>query len=413
MRSGQRDETPTLRRQSILVAAGCVIGDGAPFLIHALQSPGHPLVWLAGAAIVLADLALALPARTAGPVAVVHAVVRLGVAVALLVATGDHESIGNAAGLFLSAYRAGAWVAGRRAWAALAALAAGMFFTQLLQGYDQTASNILVTFTNTALPWLLGRHTTGRSGYIEQVRRRADEQQRAAADALAVAVETERVAIARDLHDTISHHVSAVGVHAAAARLGMAVGSPKVTASLEQIEASSQAAMADLRRMLDLLHGNEADGIRQPGLDALDDLLEGSRHAGQTVNARLTGLDPQRLPTSLNLAAYRIVQEILTNSLRHGDGTLDLAVTQTDTSLTVTSRNGVRGTGRGGTGRGVEGIRHRVTLFGGSAEIGPDVAGAWRIALTLPLHPPRPPIPPADAAPPSSPVGDDLLQESS
>ncbi|MFG1924678.1 sensor histidine kinase [Cryptosporangium sp. NPDC048952] len=383
MRAGQSDETPTLRRQSILVAVGCVIGDGAPFLLHASQSPGHPLIWLAGAAIVLADLALALPARTAGPVAVIHAVVRIGVAVALLVATGDRDSIGNAAGLFLSAYRAGAWVSGRGAWAALGALVAGMFATQVLQGYDETASNVLVTFTNTLLPWLLGRHTTGRSGYIEQVRRRAEEQQRAAA----LAVEAERVSIARDLHDTISHHVSAVGVHAAAARLGMASGSTKVTTSLEQVEASSRAAMADLRRMLDLLHGNESDGVRQPGLNALDDLVEGSRRAGLTVGLEVTDLAPQRLPKSLNLATYRVVQEILTNALRHGDGTLDLAVTQTDTTLTVTATNPVGSSGHAGTGRGVDGIHHRVDLFGGTAEIGP-ADGIWRTHLTLPIKEP-------------------------
>lgn len=383
MRTGQSDETPTLRRQSILVAVGCVIGDGAPFLLSASQSPGHPLIWLAGAAIVLADLALALPARTAGPVAVVHAVVRVGVAVALLVATGDHESIGNAAGLFLSAYRAGAWVGGRGAWAALGALVVGMFTTQVLLGYDETAPNILVTFTNTVLPWLLGRHTTGRSGYIEQVRRRADEQQRAAA----LAVEAERVSIARDLHDTISHHVSAVGVHAAAARLGMASGSPKVTASLEQVEASSRAALADLRRMLDLLHGNESDGVRQPGLNALDELVEGSRRAGLTVRLAVTGLAPAQLPKSLNLAAYRVVQEILTNALRHGDGTLDLALTQTDAALTVTATNPVGDSGRAGTGRGVDGIHHRVGLFGGTAEIGP-ADGIWRTHLTFPIKEP-------------------------
>ncbi|WP_035856449.1 sensor histidine kinase [Cryptosporangium arvum] len=380
MRAGQSDETPTLRRQSMLVAVGCVIGDGAPFLLQASQWPGHPLIWLAGAAIVLADLALALPARTAGPVAVVHAVVRVGVAVALLVATGDHDSIGNAAGLFLSAYRAGAWVGGRGAWAALGALVVGMFATQVLQGYEETAPNILLTFTNTVLPWTLGRHTTGRSGYIEQVRRRAEEQQRAAA----LAVEAERVSVARDLHDTISHHVSAVGVHAAAARLGMASGSPKVTASLEQVEASSRAALADLRRMLDLLHGNESDGVRQPGLNALDDLVEGSRRAGLAVNLEVTDLAPQRLPGSLNLATYRVVQEILTNALRHGDGTLDLAVTQTDAALTVTATNPVGRSGRAGTGRGVDGIHHRVDLFGGTARIG-AADGIWRTHLTLPI----------------------------
>uniref|UniRef100_UPI002742376A hypothetical protein n=1 Tax=Actinoplanes sp. RD1 TaxID=3064538 RepID=UPI002742376A len=99
------DENTALRRQSLLIAIGCVIGDGAPFLLKVADHPAHPVVWVAGAAILLADLALALPARTAGPVAVVHAVVRTGVAAVLAAATGDRDSIGNATGLAVAGYR--------------------------------------------------------------------------------------------------------------------------------------------------------------------------------------------------------------------------------------------------------------------------------------------------------------------
>ncbi|MEU8658101.1 sensor histidine kinase [Actinoplanes philippinensis] len=388
------DENRKLRRQSLLIAFGCVIGDGAPFLLGAARYEPLPGVWLAGAAILLADLALALPARTAGPVAVVHGIVRFAVAAILMAVTGVQDNgIGNSTGLVVAGYRAGAWVQGRRSWAVLAALAAGLSATQVLQGYDAAASNILLTLTNTVIPFLLGRHTTGRSGYIAEVQRRAEQQRRDAAQALTTAVETERADIARDLHDTISHHVSAVGVHAAAARLGMKSGLPthqeRTIASLEQVETSSRSALSDLRRMLDLLHGNESDGVRQPGLGALDDLVEGSRRAGSTVNLRADGLDPRALPGSLNLAAYRIVQELLTNALRHGDGTLDLSITQTAETLRITSNNriGHAGTPSPGTGRGLDGIRHRLTLFAGSAVLGPapDTPGMWRADLTFPL----------------------------
>ena len=400
MRAGD-DENAALRRQSLLIAIGCVLGDGVPFLLKASQSPPHPAIWIAGLAILLADLALALPARTAGPVAVVHAVVRVGVAALMFAATGDRDGIGNATGLAVAGYRAGAWVQGRRSWATLAALIAGMTATQAIQGFDASAGNLLLTFTNTVLPWLLGRHTTGRSGYIAEVRRRSEriqreaEEQRHEADrALILAVEGERTAIARDLHDTISHHVSAVGVHAAAARLGLQSGRPahhdRTVTSLEQVETSSRAALGDLRRMLDLLHGDDSDGVRQPGLDALDALVDGSRRAGLTVHLTMDDALSRALPQSLNLAAYRIVQEILTNALRHGDGTLDLALTHTGDEFRIIGSNTTspRSAPDPGTGRGLDGIRHRVGLFGGSVTTGPppDAPGTWRTGITIALQ---------------------------
>ncbi|HEX7309095.1 sensor histidine kinase [Lentzea sp.] len=385
------DENTKLRRQSVLIALGCVIGDGVPFLLHAAHSSSHPAVWAAGAAILAVDLALALPARTAGPVAVAHGLVRVAVAVLLVVVAGQpDDGIGNATGLAISAYRAGAWIEGARAWVALAALIAGMAVAMGLQGLTTSTPNILATLTNTILPWLLGRHTTGRSGYIQEIRRRADEQQQAVARAWAVAAEDERGAIARDLHDTISHHVSAVGVHAAAARLSLGAGreTTRATGSLQQVESSSRAAQADLRRMLDLLHGNDSDGIRQQSLGALDGLVQYSRTAGLTVHLEHHDLYPDLLPDSLNLAAYRIVQEILTNALRHGDGVLHLTLTQTPDELVLSSHNSFTGSPdrSRGTGRGLDGIRHRVALFGGSLAHGTGEPGVWRTSLTLPVQ---------------------------
>jgi signal transduction histidine kinase len=395
------DENAALRRLSLLIALGCVIADGVPFLLNMSQYPPHPAIGIAGLAILLADLALALPARTAGPVAVVHAVVRASVALLLLTAIGDRDSFGNATGLAVAGYRAGAWVPGRRSWAALGALIAGMTATQVIQGFDGITESILTTLSNTFLPWMIGRHTTSRSGYIagvrrraEQIEREAEEQRRVADLALTQAVETERTAIARDLHDTISHHVSAVGVHAAAARLGLKSGLPaggdRTVSSLEQVETSSRAALGDLRRMLDLLHGNDSDGVRQPGLDALDALVDGSRRAGLTVNLTMDDALSRALPQSLNLAAYRIVQELLTNALRHGDGTLDLELTRTADEFRITGSNTIHspaGTSAG-TGRGLDGIRHRVGMFGGSVTIGPppDAPGTWRTGITIPLQ---------------------------
>ena len=329
MRLTSRDESRELRRQSLLIAGLCAVADMI-FLGFALTAGdatdalSSPLTWVAIVAVLLADLALALPARTAGWVAVLHGVVRCLSAALLWQATGIRDlGIGNSTGLVVAGYRAGAWTAGRQAWVALGALALGMTGAQLIQGDEIGAGAIVTTVTNTLMPWLIGRYTTGRAGYIEQVERDAVDQRRQAEEQARQALVTERGAIARDLHDTISHHVSAIGIHAAAGRLALASTSPgrphePAARALHQVEASSQEAMTDLRRMLDLLAGESTDGERQPGLADLDSLVDGSRRAGLVVTLDVHDLRPAQLPQSLQLSAYRMVQELLTNALRHG-----------------------------------------------------------------------------------------------
>ena len=163
---------------------------------------------------------------------------------------------------------------------------------------------------------------------------------------------------------------------------GLPANKERTVTSLEQVETSSRAALGDLRRMLDLLHGNDSDGVRQPGLDGLDDPHRRQPPRRSHRNLTMDDVIPATLPKSLNLAAYRIVQEILTNALRHGDGTLDLTLTQTADEFRITAGNTTNpqaGTNPG-TGRGLDGIRHRVAIFGGSVTIGPppDAPGTWR-----------------------------------
>ena len=393
-RSTRLDENASLRRQSILIALICTVVDGA--LFYLLDVSGQPLVpalWLAAIAIAVADLALALPAATAGWVALAHGVVRCGVAVLLASATGVNDNgLGNATGLVLAGYRAGAWLRGWQSGGALTALVIGMTGAQLVQGFDTGGSSVLTTVSNTFLPWLMGRYTTARSGYIDEVERQAEAERQSAREALTAVVAQERGAIARDLHDTISHHVSAMGVHAAAARLGLAAGSgpEKLKTALSQVEVSSLAALSDLRRMLDLLHDDHRDGVRQPGLRNLAELLDGSRRAGLPVEMRLHGLEPARLPGSVDVAAYRVVQEILTNALRHGGGgNLDLVIDQDDADLVITGSNPVPAVPRSspGTGRGLDGIRHRADLFSGTVESGVAPDGlSWRTRVSFPLE---------------------------
>jgi signal transduction histidine kinase len=244
---------------------------------------------------------------------------------------------------------------------------------------------------------LVGRYTTARRGYIAELEQRAEVQRRDAQAAVQHAIAEERSTIARDLHDVISHHVSAIGVHAGAARMGLSAATEPngITDSLAAVETSSRAAMLDLRRLLDLLHGDPADA-GQPGLDNIDELLDGVRRAGLPTRLSTHGV-ARPLPESLEIAIYRITQEMLTNAARHGDGTpVDIELRYDESTVSVTARNGIRSPSSTEpndtqpTPRGLAGIRKRASVFGGAVSYGPDAASRrWETVATFPLSEPR------------------------
>ncbi|RSM66776.1 two-component sensor histidine kinase [Amycolatopsis sp. WAC 01376] len=386
-----RDISGSLARQAYAVAAVCLVADAGLYLIG-----GPPLslgwqVWVPLVGGILANAALAGPSRYSGWVSGAHAV--LLVAAPLMLYPYDHYLQATNAGVLIAGYRAGAWLATKPALAALAAMLAGLVACNLIpvdRGDRDWRVLVIDVGVSGLLPWMVGRYTTARRAYIADLQRAEEQRQQHEAEAVGRAVAEERTTIARDLHDVISHHVSAIGVHAGAARLGLPEGEPAVRRSLSAVESSSRAAMADLRRLLDLLHGKEnADAQRQPGLDNLDELLDNLRTAG--LPARLTTHGGSReLPGSVDVALYRIAQEALTNALRHGRGgivEIDLAYRQTEVVLTITNEMGRPNTPAESTKRGLAGIRQRVALFGGQAECGPlDDGRHWRIRVGFPLE---------------------------
>ncbi|ANN14571.1 two-component sensor histidine kinase [Amycolatopsis orientalis] len=388
-----RDISGSLARQAWAVAAVCLVCDAGLYLIG-----GPPLClgwqsWVVLLGGILANAALAGPSRYSGWVSAAHAV--LLIAAPLLLFPYDHYLQATNAGVLIAGYRAGAWLSAKPALAALGVMLVGLFACNLIpidRGNRDWRLLIIDVGVSGLLPWMVGRYTTARRAYIADLQRAEEQRRQHEAEAVRRAVTEERTTIARDLHDVISHHVSAIGVHAGAARLGLPDGEPAVRRSLSAVESSSRAAMADLRRLLDLLHGKEnGDAQRQPGLDNLDELLDNLRTAG--LPARLTSHGgPRELPGSVNVALYRIAQEALTNALRHGSGgtvEIDLAYRQTEVVLTIT--NEIGGPGRTSpaesTKRGLTGIRQRVALFGGQAECGPlDDGRHWRVRVGFPLE---------------------------
>lgn len=383
-----RDVRRSLVGQSVLVAAVCLLVDSIEFTLlgDGLRGPFDVLRLVL---LIAVDAALALPARWSGWVALAHALATI----ALI----------DGAGRLIAGYRAGAWLRGWSAPASLVAISAGIVAVRWLYAPIDRANWLAVAVqvgSNAVLPWLVGRYTTARRAYIDELRHRREVAARDAAAEVDKAIARERTAIARDLHDVISHHVSAIGVHAGAARmkLGTARTGDVVLDSLAAVEAASRSAMIDLRTMLDLLHG-AADNTSQPGLDNLEELLQNVRRSGLATRLHVRGV-PRPVAGSLDIALYRIAQEMLTNALRHGDGTpVDVEIRYRPTSITLTVRNGIRAVpvpaGRGvpaepdGTGRGLAGIRTRAGMFHGSVSHGPDQDNhRWETIVTVPTDEP-------------------------
>jgi signal transduction histidine kinase len=380
------DISGSLRRQSLLVALVCVVCDAALF---ALRGPLGEAGWRAWAVLlggIAVNAALAGPARYSGWVALAHALLFAGSP--LLLCTCQGYVTGNNAGILIAGYRAGAWLRPKPAILALLALLAGVV-AGCIEGGGRTASDWRLTAISVSvsglLPWLVGRYTTARRAYIADLEREADERRQHEEEAVRRAVTEERTTIARDLHDVISHHVSAIGVHAGAARLGLPDGVEPVRKSLGAVESASRSAMADLRRLLDLLHAET--NAEQPGLDNLDELVETVRAAGLPTRLTLRG-EPRELPGSLDVALYRIVQEALTNALRHGEGPVEVELNHGRTEVVLTVTNGLRpdrATRKEHAHRGLTGIRQRVTLFGGQVSYG-ETGEHWQLRTTFPVE---------------------------
>jgi signal transduction histidine kinase len=276
---------------------------------------------------------------------------------------------------------------------------------------------ITVIFPNTAPP-LPGRFAAlfvlvpvALVGNAVQVwRRRAGDSQarlqRAQADheaATARVLAAERARIAGELHDVVTHNVSVMVVQAGAARRVLTASPGEATAALLAVEASGRAAMIELQHLLGLL--SPVDGMPaqddvllqpQPGLDRLRPLIDRVAAAGLPVELTIHGR-PRALPPGLDLAGYRVVQEALTNVMKHA-GQAQTAVRldyRPDELIIDVSDDGPVVTAQAGGGRGLLGLRERVSLYGGEFDAGPRSAGGWRVSARLPLGPP-----PADGADP-------------
>ena len=199
----------------------------------------------------------------------------------------------------------------------------------------------------------------------------------------------ERNRLARELHDSVGHALTVATLQAAAARRLLDTDPTFARDALASVEDASRAALDDLDHVLGLLrHGDAAATAPQPTLADLDRLLAETRAAGVEVRAEPAG-DLARVPAVVSREAYRIVQEGLTNALRHAGRvpvTLRLATEADRLELELTNPLGPAGQPPAGGGRGLRGIAERVAILGGRMTAGPD-GTSWRVAVSLPLRP--------------------------
>jgi signal transduction histidine kinase len=281
-------------------------------------------------------------------------------------------------------------------WVALAGLAvaeAGLAVVQLTPG--RTGVNTWVgNMGFLAAAWLLGHFVGVRRLYVLQLEERTAELEQAREELARRAVGEERLRLARELHDVVAHAMSVIAVQSGVGA-HVANTQPKEAAkALGAIEATSRGALTELRRLLGVLRQeNEPQGdlAPVPGLADLDSLLAEVAKAGLAVRLQVNGMRPQ-LPAGVDLSAYRIVQEALTNVVKHaGSARAQVVVGYGDQDVTVEVIDDGRGAvtsasdGQAGTGHGLIGMRERVQAFGGDLEAGPRPGGGFRVAARLPL----------------------------
>jgi signal transduction histidine kinase len=251
-----------------------------------------------------------------------------------------------------------------------------------------------------ALAWVLGDSIRTRRAYLAQLEERAARLEKEREAQAKVAVAAERARIARELHDVVAHNVSVMVVQADGAAYVLDSSPDQAKKALETISSTGRQALAEMRRLLGVLrtgeHKEVGEYVPQPDVEQIDDLVEQCRTSGLPVDFKVEGT-PRPLPSGVELTAYRIVQEALTNTRKHGGPNTGASVRLVyfDDGLGLLVEDDGKGAphelyeegGVDGQGHGLIGMRERVGMVGGTLDAGPRPGGGFRISALLPLKP--------------------------
>ncbi|MGW0613385.1 sensor histidine kinase [Streptomyces sp. NPDC002788] len=293
-------------------------------------------------------------------------------------------------------------------WASRFALGAGLCAAPLAHlrwpnGHTGVAGDIAATIFMTvpfALAWVLGDSFRTRRAYFAQLEERAARLEKEREAQSKVAVAAERARIARELHDVVAHNVSVMVVQADGAAYVLDAAPDQAKKALETISSTGRQALAEMRRLLGVLrtgeHQEAGEYVPQPDVQQIEDLVEQCRGSGLPVDFKVEGT-PRPLPSGVELTAYRIVQEALTNTRKHGgpDAGASVRLVYFDDGLGLLVEDDGKGAphelyeegGLDGQGHGLIGMRERVGMVGGTLDAGPRPGGGFRISALLPLKP--------------------------
>ena len=281
--------------------------------------------------------------------------------------------------LLLVIYNAAAHTSGRRARVA-GALTMVFGVTVLLTDPDGVYLGGIIFFTLLfGAPWL--------AGYVVQRRRLGEARMRHERDAAEAAIVEERGRIARELHDVVAHAISVIVLQARGGRRLLDSEPAETRGALDTIEHTGQQALVEMRRLVGLLRESDEELALapQPTLSRLDHLVDQVRAAGLPVELSIEG-EPIDLPPGIDLSAYRIVQEALTNALKHaGPAQARVSLRYHPDGLEIEIADDGAGTANGDSGgHGLVGIRERVSVYGGELDAGPQAAGGYAVRARLP-----------------------------
>ena len=374
------------RRRVVLVDAAFAAALTCAALAELFVSvPAHERSWAAGLLLVAENAALV--ARRSHPVAVWA----FTGTVAATYGLGPHPDPWLHYGVMVSLYSVAAHssrstshrVAGATAVLLVAVLLADWGSADLV---DWTGA-----FVTSAAAWLLGENVRTQRAYANEMAARAEEAERRRDDEARRAVSEERLRLARELHDVTAHHVSVMAVQAEAGQALLPADPTRAAETLARIATSARQALDDLRRLLEVLREGADPGEArspQPGLAALPKLAEEMQAAGVPVALRVEG-SPGALASSVDVSAYRIVQEALTNVLRHAPGAAaEVVVRVAPEAVEIQVANDWQANGESSTqegrGHGLVGMRERAVLLGGKFDAGPGDGDRFVVHAWLP-----------------------------
>jgi signal transduction histidine kinase len=309
-----------------------------------------------------------------------------GIIIASNIAVNPSGEFSTLLSLVLVSFTVGAETKAPLNYLGLALVMVPFLVVSTIEGFEP--SDLAAALVFFAGPWTVGIVLSTRIASAQEAMARAERLERERELEAARAAAEERTRIARELHDIVSHSISVVTIQTQAVRRRLGPDHAREAADLAAVEATAREALAEMRRLFGVLRteGESPDLAPQPGLAELERLVRQAGSGDLEVRLQVEG-EPVDLSPGVDLAAYRIAQEGLTNAIRHAHATeARVLVRYAPARLDVEVEDNGRGLGsRANGGHGLVGVRERVALYGGTVDLGPSSSGGVRLAASLPL----------------------------